>query len=101
MKEAICKVLVEAKYLKDINVNDLDNNKKDLVAVLLYKGKRPAITKINRISKSGIRKFSSSEKLPYVLSGLGDAIISTSQGVMTASAARKRRLGGEIICKVW
>lgn len=99
-KQAIANILIEQNYLKDMEVSE-DGIKKTLVLNLLYKNRKPAITKIISISKSGRRIYKKSNDLPYVLSGYGEALISTSQGVMTATQARKRSLGGEVICKIW
>lgn len=100
LKKATLKVLKETEYISDYT-EEKDGNKKFLKVTLLYKDDKPAITSIKRISKSGRRVYKGKEDLPYVLSGLGIAIVSTSKGVMTARNARKQSLGGEIICKIW
>lgn len=100
MKLAIANVLKENKYIKDVVVKE-DNHKKDLEVTLIYTNDKPAIQNITRISKSGRRVYANRTKLPFVLSGLGSAIISTSKGIMTDKQARKLSLGGEVICKVW
>jgi small subunit ribosomal protein S8 len=100
MKKAVALSLKDNKYIKEVNVVE-NNNKKDLEVTLLYVDGKPAINTIQRVSKTGRRVYKDRKSLPYVLSGLGQAIISTSQGVMTAQEARKKSLGGEIICKVW
>jgi len=99
-KEAIAEVMKTKKYLKDVR-NEENNGKKQLTVELLYNNKVPALTHIERISKSGRRVYSQSKELPFVLSGYGIAIVSTSRGVMTVTQARKQNLGGEIICKIW
>ena len=68
---------------------------------LKYSQKRPAITKLVRVSKPGMRKHSPARQLPRVLGGIGVAIVSTSNGLMTEREAYKKRVGGEIICYVW
>lgn len=99
-KKAIAQLLKDNKYLSDYSVGE-DNNKKTLHLVLSYPNGNPAITSIRRVSKAGRRLYSGKNKLPYVLSGLGIALISTSKGLMTAQEARKKSLGGEIICEIW
>ena len=76
---------------------------KQLVRIHLkyVKGKQSAIQSVIRVSKPGLRQYVSCEELPRVLGGLGVAIISTSQGVMTDREARTQRVGGELLCKVW
>lgn len=68
---------------------------------LKYKDEKPVITSIKRISKPGRRVYVGKDKLPHVLNNLGIAIVSTSQGLMTNKEARKKGLGGEIICEVY
>ncbi|MEI6379859.1 MAG: 30S ribosomal protein S8 [Cyanobacteriota bacterium ELA615] len=76
---------------------------KELVISLKYKGKtrQPIINKVRRVSKPGLRVYSTSKDLPRVLGGIGIAIVSTSKGIMTDREARKQGVGGEIICYVW
>ncbi len=100
MKAAIANVLVEEGYLKAVTVKE-ENNKKDLEIALQYINGKPAITRVVRISKAGRQVYKNKKSLPYVLSGLGKSIISTSQGIMTANQARKKSLGGEVVCNVW
>ena len=75
--------------------------KKTLKLKLKYEGRRSVIEGIRRISRPGLRHYVAATEAPRVLGGLGVAILSTSQGVMTASQARKQNLGGEILCHVW
>ncbi len=72
-----------------------------LRVALKYRGKNPAITNIERVSKPGRRVYIDYNNIPFVLSGIGISIVSTSQGVMTGREARRRKIGGELICKVW
>ena len=99
-KESILKVLKEEGYILDFEVKDIENNKKRLKIKLKYFQGKPVISNIKRISKPSLRIYKSKNDLPKVLNGLGVAIVSTSKGVMTASAARKLNFGGEIICTV-
>ena len=80
-----------------------DNEKKYLLISLKYLGKsrKPVIWKIERVSKPGLRVYSSSKKLPRVLDDLGIAIISTSKGVMTNQKAKELGIGGEVLCYIW
>jgi len=82
-------------------VQKKESNKSDLEINLKYHSGSPVISMIERVSKPGRRIFSSSESLPKINNGLGIAIISTPKGVMTDIDARKQKLGGEIICKVF
>jgi small subunit ribosomal protein S8 len=70
---------------------------------LKYKGKerKPSIEKIQRISKPGLRVYSSAKKMPRILGGFGTAIVSTSKGLMTEKKAREEGIGGELLCYIW
>lgn len=100
VKEEIAKILVAEGYAKKIKIEGKGKEKKMLLT-LGYKGKRPALTEIKRISRSGMRVYTKTDKIPPILSRLGISIISTSQGLMSDQQARKKNLGGEIICSVW
>ena len=102
MSLAIAEILKEEGFIEDFE-NYLENNKKYLLISLKYIGKsrKPVIDNIKRISKPGLRIYSSSKKLPRVLDDLGIAIISTSKGVMTNLKARELGIGGEILCYIW
>ena len=98
-KSKIADVLKAEGYIIDYKIND---DKKPLIEInLKYNLGNPVINTIERISKPGRRIFSSASSLPKINNGLGIAIISTPQGVMTDIDARKKKLGGEIICKVF
>jgi small subunit ribosomal protein S8 len=99
-KRNIAEVLKELDYLGSITVEQ-DKGNKELIIELKYKDSEPMIKKLERVSKPGRRVYVTHDKLPVVLSGYGSAIVSTSQGIMTADEARKKGLGGEVICKVW
>lgn len=105
IKHEIARSLAKNKYIeevKKISASNKDgNNHDELWIKIKYDEGRPAITKINRISTPGRRVYASKDELPYVLNNLGIAIISTPQGLMTNKEARKRALGGEIICEVY
>ena len=100
-KVKIADVLKNEGFIIDYKVNKKETNKADLMINLKYNSGSPVISTIERISKPGRRIFSSAESLPKINNGLGIAIISTPKGVMTDLEARKQKLGGEIICKVF
>ena len=99
-KAKIADILKNEGFIKDFKVNS-ENNKSVLSLELKYHSGNPVISTFERISKPGRRIFSSAEGLPKINNGLGIAIISTPKGVMTDIDARKQRVGGEIICKVF
>ena len=97
MKKAIMQILVDEGYVKSFTV--IEDGKQGMIrATLKYgEGKTPVITGLRRVSKPGLRIYSSVEDMPKVLKGLGIAIVSTSKGVMTDRQARKENVGGEIL----
>lgn len=99
---AITNILKEEGYIKDFEAYT-ENNKKYLLLSLKYIGKsrNPVISKIQRISKPGLRVYSNAKQLPKVLDNLGIAIISTSRGIMTNLRAKELGIGGEILCYIW
>ena len=99
-KTNIADVLKEEGFIIDYKIN-MENNKPLLLINLKYNSGNPVINTIERISKPGRRIFSSAESLPKINNGLGIAIISTPKGVMSDVNARKQKVGGEIICKVF
>ena len=98
-KAKIADVLKSEGYIIDYKIKD--DKKPSIEINLKYNSGNPVINTIERISKPGRRIFSSASSLPKINNGLGIAIISTPQGVMTDVDARKKKLGGEIICKVF
>ena len=99
-KTKIADILKNEGFIKDFKVNT-ESNKSSLLLELKYHSGNPVINTFERVSKPGRRIFSSAEGLPKINNGLGIAIISTPKGVMTDIDARKQRVGGEIICKVF
>ena len=99
-KVSISEILKNEGYIIDYKINE-DKKKPVLSINLKYHSGSPVISTIERISKPGRRIFSSAESLPKINNGLGIAIISTPKGVMTDLDARKQKIGGEIICKVF
>jgi small subunit ribosomal protein S8 len=102
MSLAIAEILKEEGFITDFESYE-ENKKKYLLISLKYIGKTrtPGICKIERISKPGLRVYSTSNKLPKVLDNLGIAIISTSKGVMTNLKAKELGIGGEVLCYIW
>ena len=99
-KIKIADILKNEGFIKDFKVEEIDN-KSTLSLELKYHSGNPVINTFERISKPGRRIFSSAESLPKINNGLGIAIVSTPKGVMTDIDARKQKVGGEIICKVF
>ena len=99
-KIKIAEVLKNEGYINNFEVST-EENKFKLKIELKYHYGSPVISSIQRVSKPGRRIFSSAESLPKINNGLGIAIVSTSKGVMTDIDARKQKVGGEIICKVF
>lgn len=100
LKHHLADVLRTAGYVGPVAVTDV-GPQKVLEIMLLYEDGVPHIHGIERVSTPSRRWYVRKEELPRVLSGLGAAVISTSQGLMTDREARKRSIGGEVICKVW
>ncbi len=98
-KAKIADVLKSEGYIIDYKINE--EKKPSIEINLKYNSGNPVINTIERVSKPGRRIFSSASSLPKINNGLGIAIVSTPQGVMTDVDARKKKLGGEIICKVF
>jgi len=98
---SICKLLSKEGYLQEVK-----DDKKSITVTLKYDGathatRKAAVTDVKRISKPGLRVYKSRGSLPWVLNGLGIAIVSTPKGVLTDKQARKERVGGEVLAYVW
>ena len=102
MSVSITEILKEEGFIEDFE-NYIEDERKYLLISLKYIGqtRNPVISKIERISKPGLRVYSNSKKLPRVLDNLGIAIISTSKGVMTNLKAKELGIGGEVLCYIW
>lgn len=101
VKQAVAEVLKKEGYIKDYE-SRTDEAHPKLRVHLAYGGKRePMIAGLDRVSKPGLRVYTGAGEVPRVYGGLGIAIISTPQGVMTGKEARKRGVGGEVLCYVW
>ena len=102
MSLAIVNILKEEGFIEDFESYD-ENNKKFFLISLKYIGKsrQSVISKIERVSKPGLRVYKNAKQLPKVLDDLGIAIISTSKGVMTNLKAKELGIGGEVLCYIW
>ncbi len=87
-------------YIEDFRLMK-DSVQGSLKVYLKYNEKDPAIIGLKRISKPGLRVYSSRDRIPRVLNGLGTAVISTSKGIMDGRSARKQNIGGEVLCHIW
>ena len=102
MKTAIAEILLKEGYIKKFELIDVDGFKAIHITLKYGKDKNEKIISgLRRISKPGLRVYASTDELPKVLGGLGIAIISTNNGVMTDSEARKQNVGGEVLAFVW
>jgi len=101
MKKSIAQILVDEGYIKSYQV--IDDGKQGIIRITLKYGenKSQVITGLRRVSKPGLRIYSSCEDMPKVMNGLGIAIISTSKGVVTDKKARELNVGGEVLAFVW
>ena len=101
MKKAIAQILVDEGYIKNFKI--IEDGKQGVIRIVLKYGpnKSQAISGIRRISKPGLRIYSSVEDMPKVMKGLGTAIISTSKGIMTDKEARNKNVGGEVLAYIW
>ena len=101
LKAAIASILLDEGYIRHYEV--IEDALQGVIKITLKYGKdkNPAITKIKRISRPGLRVYSSCEEMPRVIRGLGIAIVSTSKGVITDRKARELNVGGEILAYVW
>ncbi len=101
MKKAIAQILLDEGYIKNYEI--VEDTKQGMIKITLKYGanKQKVISGLKKVSKPGLRIYSSKEDLPKVLKGLGIAIISTSKGIMTDKEARKNNVGGEVLAFVW
>ncbi len=99
LKESIAQILKREGYIAECTVEGAPV--KRLKLKLKFTGRKGVITGLRRVSKPGLRRYVKSTEIPRVLGGMGTAIVSTPQGVMTGVDARKQKLGGELVCFVW
>lgn len=100
MKERISLILAREGFISNFEVKE-ENKKKGIHITLSYKDKDGAITDIRRVSKPGRRVYEPFTNLKSVLGGRGIQILSTSKGLMTDKEAKKQKIGGEVLCKIW
>jgi small subunit ribosomal protein S8 len=99
IKESVAKILKSSGYVADVTVEGAVQKK--LKIRLKFEGKKSVIEGLRRISSPGLRRYVGATKIPRVRGGLGIAVVSTSEGLMTDVQARKKNLGGELLCYVW
>jgi small subunit ribosomal protein S8 len=101
VKESICQIMKEEGFIEGYRI--LEQEPGNVVRVYLRYGddNKKILTNLQRVSKPGLRVYVDREHIPRVLGGIGVAILSTSRGMMTDAEARKRGIGGEVVCKVW
>ena len=99
MKESIAGILKLEGYVAEVNVEG--KVPKTIKIKLKYEGKKTVIEGLKRISTPGLRRYVGATEIPRVRGGLGVAVVSTSEGIMTGTLARKKNLGGELVCYVW
>jgi small subunit ribosomal protein S8 len=99
IKEGVAKILKSEGYVSEVAVEG--DIKKKIKIHLKYEGKKSVIEGLKRVSKPGLRKYVGATEIPRVRGGLGVAIISTSEGLLTDAQARKKNLGGELLCHIW
>lgn len=96
VKESLAKLLKKYNYIGEVT-----RDEKQIVVVLKYENGSPAMSQVERLSKPGLRRYAGFSDLQRIKQGLGFVIISTPKGLMTHVDAKKARLGGELICKIW
>ena len=99
LKENIAGILKREGYINEVGVEGATMKK--LKVRLKYDGRKGVIEGIRRVSRPGLRRYVAADEIPRVHNGMGTAIVSTSEGVMTGVQARKKNLGGELLCYVW
>ena len=99
MKESIAGILKLEGYVADVNVEG--KLPKTIKIKLKYEGKKTVIEGLKRVSAPGLRRYVGATEIPRVRGGLGVAVVSTSEGIMTGTLARKKNLGGELVCYIW
>ncbi len=103
LKQALAEVLKREGYIEDFSVEDAEGRPGRVLKVKLKytQNRERTISGIQRVSKPGLRVYSKADSIPRVLGGLGVAILSTNEGLMTDREARARKVGGEVLCHVW
>jgi len=101
MKKSITEILFDKGYISSYKFEDDVNHQGNIKIALKYNSKTPAIKRLIRVSKPGLRKYVNTTTMPRVINGLGIAILSTSKGVITDKEARVQKVGGEVICYIY
>jgi small subunit ribosomal protein S8 len=101
LKESLASILKSEGFVSGVSLSTDDKGHKTLVVQLKYVDKAPAITNLSRVSTPGRRLYYSYTEIPRVLNGLGISILSTSKGLLKDQDARRQKVGGEMLCKVW
>ena len=99
IKESVAKLLQQQGYITDVSIEG--DTKKKLKMRLKFNGKKSVIEGLKRVSSPGLRRYVGATEIPRVRGGLGVAIVSTSEGLLTDQQARKKNLGGELLCYIW
>jgi len=99
LKEAIAQLLKKEGYVAEVAVEGKPIRK--IKIKLKYNGRKPVIEGLRRVSSPGLRRYAASTEIPRVRGGMGTSILSTPEGVMTGTQARKKNVGGELLCEVW
>ncbi len=100
MKKAIAQILLDEGYIKSFQIVE-DGGQGVIKVTLKYNGNEKVLQGLRRVSKPGLRVYAGTDEIPYVLKGLGTAIVSTSKGIMTDKQARREHVGGEVLAFVW
>jgi len=102
LMEDVLKVFQEKGYIESYNINDLGNNKKEIVVVLKYdENDNSVINELKRISKPGRRIYKGAQELKSFKNGYGTIVVSTNKGVLSNDEAYKQNVGGEVLCSIW
>jgi small subunit ribosomal protein S8 len=101
LKEEIARILKEEGYISDFRVQKGESFDTLVIDLKFGRNRERIITDLKRVSKPGRRVYAGRDRLPKVLGGMGTAILSTSQGLVTSKTAAERGVGGEVICHVW
>lgn len=101
MKKGIAQILKDEGFISDVRTEDVMGKPAIVLALKYQDDRQPAFRKLKRVSRPGRRVYVGHSEIPRVMSGLGVSILSTSQGLMTDKEARKRRVGGELLCEVY
>ena len=101
VKRSICKVLADEGYIASFSEEKNENGFQELTVELKYFEGKPVISEIKRVSRPGLRQYSNTKDIPSVRDGLGVTVVTTSRGVMSDAQARKQKLGGELLFRVF